>query len=256
MKEQALKLQTADGTMPVWTYRPDGDGPFPAVIFYMDGVAIRPILFEMARRLASHGYYVALPDLFYRAGAYKPFDGATVFSDEKEKERLMGLIRSVTPRGIAADTDAILAHFDAEPAADGTNVGTVGYCMGGSAALSAAGRHPDRVKAAASYHGARLATDQPESPHLLAPRMKARVYVGYAENDHGFPDAQRELLERALTDAGVPHDIVRYHAAHGFTMADLPVYNRDEAERHWSTMLTLFTRGLPAPGSGARRSQG
>jgi carboxymethylenebutenolidase len=189
---------------------------------------------------------VALPDLFYRAGAYKPFNGATVFSDESEKQRLMGLIKSVTPEGLAADTDAILAHFDAEPSADGYNVGVVGYCMGGSAALSAAGRHPDRVKAAASYHGGRLATDQPQSPHLLASKMKARVYVGYAENDHGFPDAQRELLERTLTDAGVPHDIVLYRAAHGFTMADLPVYNEAEAERHWSTMLKLFAQTLGA----------
>ena len=246
MIEQALELQTADGTMPVWTYRPEGAGPFPAVIFYMDGVAIRPILFEMATRLASHGYYVALPDLFHRAGPYRAFDGATVFSDEKEKARLMTLIQSVTPQGLTADTDAVLAHFDVEPTADGAQVGTVGYCMGGSAALRAAGRHPDRVRAAASYHGGRLATDQPDSPHLLAPNMKARVYVGYAENDRGFQEPQRELLERALTDAKVPHDIVRYHAAHGFTMADLPVYNRDEAERHWSTMLALFAETLGA----------
>ncbi|HUX33799.1 MAG TPA: dienelactone hydrolase family protein [Gemmatimonadaceae bacterium] len=240
MVETALELPTSDGTMPVWTYRPHGDGAFPAVIFYMDGVAIRPVLFEMARRLASHGYYVALPDLFYRAGRYKPFDGATVFSDEPERARLMTLIRSVTSQGLATDTDAILAHFDAEPAADGTHVGTVGYCMGGSAALSAAGRHPECVLAAASYHGGRLATDQPDSPHLLAPRMRARVYVGYAENDNGFQEPQRELLERALTAAGVPHEIVLYHGAHGFTMADLPVYNHDEAERHWTTMLALF----------------
>jgi carboxymethylenebutenolidase len=240
MQEHALKLETADGTMPVWTYAPDGAGPFPSVIYYMDGVAIRPILFEMARRLASHGYYVALPDLFHRAGPYEPFNGATVFSDEKEKARLMSLIKSVTPEGLAMDTVAVLAHFDATPAANGRNVGTVGYCMGGAAALRAAGQHPDRVRAAASYHGSRLATDQPGSPHLFAPKMKARVYVGYAENDNGFPESQRDLLDTTLSTSKVPHEIVQYHAAHGFTMADLPVYNKGEAERHWTTMLALF----------------
>jgi carboxymethylenebutenolidase len=240
MHEATIDLKTPDGAMPTRTYRPDGAGPFPVVIFYMDGVAIRPTLFDMARRLASHGYYVVLPDLFYRAGPYPPFDGATVFSDPDARAKLMELIKSVTPAGIAADTKAIIDYVDADPAADATRIGTVGYCMGGSAALGAAGRYPDRVRAAASYHGARLATEAPESPHLLAPKMRASVYVGYAENDNGFQEPQRERLDRALTDARVPHAIELYHAAHGFTMADLPVYNRDEAERHWTTMLKLF----------------
>lgn len=244
MYEATVNLKTPDGVMPTRTYHPDGAGPWPVVIFYMDGVAIRPILFEMARRLASHGYYVVLPDLFYRAGPYATFNGATVFNDPDERTRLMALIKSVTQAGLAVDTRAIIAHVDADPAADATRVGTVGYCMGGSAALAAAGRFPGRVRAAASYHGGRLATDAHDSPHLLAPKMKARVYVGYAENDNGFQEPQRELLDKSLTDANVPHTIELYHAAHGFTMADLPVYNKDEAERHWTTMLALFAETL------------
>ncbi|HEY5218736.1 MAG TPA: dienelactone hydrolase family protein [Gemmatimonadaceae bacterium] len=240
MIEAQIGLKTPDGAMPTRTYRPDGAGPFPVVIFYMDGVAIRPTLFDMARRLASHGYYVALPDLFYRAGPYEPFDGATVFGDPDARAKLMELIKSVTTSGLAVDTQAIIAHVDRDAAADATRIGTVGYCMGGSAALGAAGRHPDRVRAAASYHGGRLATDAPDSPHLLASKMRARVYVGFAENDNGFQEPQRELLDRTLDAANVPHAIELYHAAHGFTMADLPVYNRDEAERHWTTMLELF----------------
>lgn len=244
MHEATIQLRTPDGVMPTRIYHPDGAGSWPVVIFFMDGVAIRPVLFEMARRLASHGYYVVLPDLFYRSGPYPPFDGATVFSDPDARARLMELIKSVTAPGLAADTEAILAHLDTDPAADAWRIGTVGYCMGGSAALSAAGRFPDRVRAAAAYHGARLATDALESPHLLAPRMRARVYVGYAENDNGFQKPQRALLEQALADAHVPHTIELYHAAHGFTMADLPVYDRDEAERHWTTMLALFDGAL------------
>ena len=246
MIEGMVALKTADGLMPTRTYRPDGTGPFPAVIFYMDGVAIRPTLFDMARRLASHGYYVALPDLFYRGGPYAPFDGATVFSDPDARARLMELIQAVTQAGLAADTAAIIAHLDADATADATNIGTVGYCMGGSAALAAAGRHPDRVRATASYHGGRLATDAPDSPHLLAPKMRARVYVGYAEHDHGFEEPQRALLDRSLSEAHVSHTIEPYHAAHGFTMADLPVYNREQAERHWGTMLGLFGDTLPS----------
>ena len=240
MKEATIQLRTPDGVMPTRTYHPDGAGPWPVVIVYMDGVAIRPTLFDMARRLASHGYYVVLPDLFYRAGPYPPFDGATVFTDPDARARLMELIKSVTQPGLATDTQAIVTFLDADPAADASRIGTVGYCMGGSAALAAAGRFPDRVRAAASYHGGRLATDAPDSPHLLAPRMRARVYVGYAENDNGFQEPQRALLEQSLTDAKVPNTIELYRAAHGFTMADLPVYNRGEAERHWKTMLDLF----------------
>lgn len=244
MTEATIQLKTADGVMPTRTYHPDGAGPYPAVIFYMDGVAIRPTLFDMARRLASHGYYVVLPDLFYRAGPYEQFDGATVFSDPDERARLMGLIKSVTQAGLATDTQAIIDHLVAAPAADSTTIGTVGYCMGGSAALAAAGRHPDCVRAVAIYHGGRLATDASDSPHLLAPKMRARVYVGYAENDHGFEEPQRTLLDRTLTDAGVQHTMELYHAAHGFTMADLPVYNNAEAERHWTRMLALFGETL------------
>ncbi len=247
MIEATIQLTTPDGVMPTRMYHPDGAGPWPVVIFYMDGVAIRPTLFEMARRLAAHGYYVVLPDLFYRSGSYPPFDGATVFGNPEARAKLMELIKSVTQAGLAADTQAINTYVDADPAADATRIGTVGYCMGGSAALAAAGRDPDRVRAAASYHGGRLATDAADSPHVLAPKIRAHVYVGYAENDNGFQEPQRALLEKSLTDAKVPHTIELYHAAHGFTMADLPVYDKDEAERHWKTMLALFGEELQQP---------
>ena len=244
MIEATIQLKTADGVMPTRSYHPDGTGPYPTVIFYMDGVAIRHTLFDMARHLASHGYYVVLPDLFYRSGPYREFDGATVFSDPDERARVMGLITSVTQAGLAIDTQAIIDHLDASSMADSTTVGTLGYCMGGSAALAAAGHHPDCVRAVAIYHGGRLATDAPDSPHLLAPHMRASVYVGYAENDKGFDESQRALLDRTLTDADVEHTIELYHAAHGFTMADLPVYDKTEAERHWTTMLELFDKTL------------
>jgi carboxymethylenebutenolidase len=208
----------------------------------------------MARRLASHGYYVALPDLYHRAGTYQPFDGATVFTNADERARFMTLVHTVTPDRAAMDTETVMAHLDTAPEADPARMGVVGYCMGGRVAFMIAGRYGDRVRAAASYHGGNIVTDQPDSPHLLAPRVRARVYVGYADNDRGFTDAHRDTLEAALTSANVPHEISQYHALHGFTMADLPVYDEGEAERHWSTLLALLADTIGGtPRGGADR---
>ncbi|MHB1863155.1 MAG: dienelactone hydrolase family protein [Gemmatimonadaceae bacterium] len=244
MIEATVHLKTPDGVMPTRTFHPGGGKRSPAVILFMDGVGIRPTLIEMARRIASHGYYVALPDLFYRSAPQAPFDGATVFSDPAERARLMSLIKEVTPARALSDTRVILEFLEHEPAADAGKVGTVGYCMGGGAALSAAGQFPDRVRAAASYHGGRLATDAPDSPHVLASAARGRVYVGYAENDNSFPEEQRQRLEAALTEAGISHSMELYHAAHGFSMSDLPVYNETAAAEHWRTLLGLFKETL------------
>ncbi len=226
------------------TVHPGPGKAYPAVIVFMDGVGIRDTLIEMARRLASHGYYVALPNLFYRAGAYAPFDGATVFSNAAERERVRGLMKEVTPARVMSDTSAVLELLEDEAAADARKLGTVGYCMGGGPALSAAGRFPDRILAAASYHGGNLATDAPDSPHVLASRARGRLYIGYAENDPTFPDAQRQRLETALTNGGVSYTIEPYKAAHGFAVPDLPAYNQDAADRHWRTVLELFRGAL------------
>lgn len=244
MVEGTVELQTPDGVMPTRTFHPGGGKRYPAVIVFMDGVGIRPTLIDMARRIASNGYYVALPDLFYRSGPQAPFDGATVFGDPAERARLMGLIKEVTPTRAMSDASVVLAHLDQDPAADAGTVGTVGYCMGGGAAISAAGQFPDRVLAAASYHGGRLATDEPDSPHVLTARARGRVYIGYAENDNSFPEAQRQRLEAALERGGVSYTMELYRAAHGFSMSDLPVYSREAADRHWETMLGLFGQTL------------
>jgi carboxymethylenebutenolidase len=239
-----VPVQTPEGVMATRTFHPGPGKAYPAVIFFMDGVGIRNTLIEMARRLASHGYYVALPNLSYRSGAYAPFDGATVFSNAAERERLRGLMKEVTPARVMSDTSAILELLEDEAAADARKLGTVGYCMGGGPAISAAGRFPDRILAAASYHGGNLATDAPDSPHVLASRARGRLYIGYAENDPTFPEAQRQRLETALTNGRVSYTIEPYKAAHGFAVPDLPAYNQDAADRHWRTMLELFRGAL------------
>jgi carboxymethylenebutenolidase len=244
MTEITVDVRTPDGVMATRTLHPGQGKQYPAVIFFMDGLGVRDALIEMARRIASNGYYVALPNLFYRSGAYPPFSGASVFGDPAERERLMVLIKEITPARVISDTAALLGQLMADAAVDTRRVGTVGYCMGGGPAISAAGNFPEHVLAAASYHGGHLATAAPDSPHILASKARGRLYIGYAENDNSFPESQRQQLETALTEAHVPHSMELYKAAHGFAVPDLPVYNKEAADKHWDTMLGLFRESL------------
>jgi carboxymethylenebutenolidase len=244
MRQATIEVTTVDGAMDTRIFDPDNGRRHAVVIVFMDGLGIRPALDDMARRIASNGYFVALPNLFHRSGAFAPFDPASVFGDPAERQRIMSLIKEVTPARVLADAGTLIERLRSEPSADAARIGTVGYCMGGGPAISVAGAYPDRVLAAASYHGGHLATDAPDSPHVLAAKARGRLYVGCAENDSSFPDSERLKLEAALREAGVPHTIEQYHAAHGFTMTDFPVYDRAAADRHWDTLLALFRESL------------
>jgi carboxymethylenebutenolidase len=241
MIEQRIDLQTDDGTMDTYIVRPDGTGPWPAVVLYMDAFGIRPDLRGMAGRLASHGYVVALPNLYYRAGGYAPFDPVEVAKGGAERMRFRAMIDSLDGTKVMRDTAAIVAHLDRDSHVKSGAMGAVGYCMGGRFALSAAGTFPDRVAAAASFHGTALATDRPDSPHLLASRMRAKVYVGVAELDEGFSAEQREKLEQALIAGRTSYAIETYEGAkHGFAVAGHLVFDRDASERHWINLIRLF----------------
>src|SRR6187431_565480 len=185
-----VEITTADGTCPSYVFRPaTGSGPWPAVLVFMDGVGIRPALLELGVRLAKNGYFVLLPDLFYRSGPYEAMDARTVFSDPEQLKRLREKFSShVSQAKIMSDTRAFLDYLASEPDVKAGGIGVTGYCMGGLMALTAAGTFPERIVAAASFHGSRLATDAPESPHWLAPKMKARLYVAGAIEDATFPD--------------------------------------------------------------------
>jgi carboxymethylenebutenolidase len=245
MIDKIIDIQTNDGIAPCHFFSPSQGGKRPTVIFYMDGIGIRPALCDMGERLASHGYYVLLPNLYYRAGAIKPFDAATAFKEGPERDRLMPLVRSVSNKIVMEDTARFLGFLDGEPSVAAGKIGCVGYCMGGGFALSAAGTFPDRVAAAASFHGARLATDQADSPHLLAAKMRAEIYVGIAGIDPHFTAEERQRLESALTAAGVRNTVEVYpDVKHGFAVNDTPVYDRAAAEGHWEKTLALFGRNL------------
>jgi len=236
-----ITINTRDGACPAYVYRPDGNGPWPGVLIFMDGLGIRPAMLDIGERLATHGYFALLPDLYYRSGPYEPMNARTVFTDPEQRKVLMDKFMSLaTPANIMSDTKAFLDYLDAHRDVKKGGIGTTGYCMGGLMSLTAAGTYPDRIVAAASYHGGRLATDAPDSPHRLAPNMKARVYVAGAIEDQSFPDDMKARLEQALTDAGVAHTVETYPAKHGWVLRDTPVYDPVAAERHWQTLVALF----------------
>ncbi len=240
-----VDVETPDGRMDCYVFTPEGTGPWPAVILYMDAFGVRPDLSGMAQRLASNGYVVAVPNLYYRSGTYAPFDPKQVVVDGPERDRFKGMIRTITDTMVMRDTSAVMAMLDARAHVRGGRMGVVGYCMGGGFALSAAGTFPDRVAAAASFHGSSLATDKPDSAHLRAPRMRGRVDVGVAEIDASFSPEQQQRLEAALSESGVNYEVEIYKGAkHGFAVTNHLAYDHDASERHWQRLVRLFTDTL------------
>jgi len=239
MSSTRIDIMTQDGTADCHFFQPAGSGPHPAVIFYMDAIGVRPALFDMAERLTDNGYAVLLPNLYYRHGPAEPLDLAT------DRDKIMSMLHSITNAAVMNDTERFLAFLDDQPKILAPKVGCVGYCMGGALSLTAAGTFTDRVVAAAAFHGARQATDKPDSPHLLAPKMHGEIYVGVPEIDPHLAPGETERLEAALKDAGVKYTVEIYPGAkHGFAVPGHPVYDRDASEFHWERLLTLFKRNL------------
>ena len=235
-----IDVKTADGVMDCHIFAPADQGRWPAVIFYFDAFGVRPDASAMAMRLAGFGYLVAMPNLFYRTGAFAPFS-ATAFSDPSERERLNAVIRSIDNEKVMRDTALVLAMLSSHPSVRGERVGCVGYCLGGQFALSAAGTFPDRIAAAASIHGVALASDRPDRPHLLLDRARAKIYVAVAEFDPQFLPVEAATLESALEDAGTSHQIEIYPGTrHGFAVNGRLVYDAVAAERHWQRLAQLF----------------
>jgi carboxymethylenebutenolidase len=215
------------------------------VIFYMDAFAIRPALFQLSQRLADAGHVVLLPDLFYRFGPYETLVPKELFKGDFRS--VIGPMMASTDNHKAGrdDTAAFIAYLDTRDDVAGEKIGTVGLCMGGGMAMSAAGFFPDRVAAVASFHGGRLATDDATSPHLLAPQIKAELYVAGADQDDSYPPEQEERLKTALDEAGVSYRAEIYSGAHhGWMKPDFPIYDEAASERGWGEMLPLFARKL------------
>jgi carboxymethylenebutenolidase len=247
---QDVTLPTPEGEARAFVFTPDeGAGPWPATIILMDAPAIRPALFEMGERLASNGYYVLLPDLFWRAGPYPPLDIVKARGGDPDMVALFQKLRgSTSVDKQMADVKACLDFLDKQPQASARKVGVTGYCMGGGIALRAAGTFPDRIAAAASFHGGNMATDTEASPHHLAPVIQARILVAGADEDGSFPPEQCEKLDEALKAAGVEADVSIWKGVrHGWVPSDMPVHDAAGAEKHWDALLGLFRETLKQP---------
>lgn len=249
MSEKRVEARVDDGTAEGRVFTPEGDGPWPLVVFYMDAFGLRPALTDMASHLVDAGYAVLQPNLYWRSGPFEPFDLAKTFTDPSERERIMTLMHAVDVRRVASDTLALVDEVVREdPRVHAEHFGCVGYCMGGRMAFGVAAELPDRVSASASIHPGGLVTDQPDSPHLKAGRINGRVYLGIADEDRGCTPEHQQALEKALSGAGVRHTLELYQGArHGFAVPDHPgIYDEEAAERHWSRVLNLFGSELHA----------
>jgi carboxymethylenebutenolidase len=242
MIERQLDIATKDGATTTFIVHPDRGGPHPVIVFLMDAPAIREELRDMARRFASSGYYVMLPNLYYRSGVMElgplPMDPNT-----PERKRMSELMNTLGISMVMSDVDAMLAFADEDPAANAKVVGAVGYCMSGRFAVCAAGHRPDRIKATASIYGVLLVTDKETSPHLIAKNSPAEFYFACAERDHWAP---QEMVDRLIKDLkGANGEVEQYpDTDHGFAFPKRPVYNKQAAEKHWERVLSLFRRRL------------
>jgi len=250
MVEFETAVPTDGTTIPTFFCRPDGDGPFPGVVMHMDAPGIREELRNFARRIAGHGYAVMLPDLYWRIGRVR-FDLAR--RDEAMSEVIFASMRTLTNARVVADTRAVLAWARVRKDVARTPKGVVGWCMSGSFTLAAAGEIPEEVGAAATLYGVAIVTDKPDSPHLLAPRIKAGLYCAFAEHDRWVPANVVPDLRAALTAAKTEFEIEDFpRTEHGFQFPErIAVYSRDAAERAWEKIFALFARRLQGKGVAA-----
>ena len=237
MIETQEDIATIDGAITTFIVHPERGGPHPLILFYMDAPAIREELRDMARRLATVGYYVMLPNLYYRAGVME-LAGVG-------REEMFGYMNALTIAGIMSDTDALIALAETRPAASTSAIGAVGYCMSGQYAINAAARHPERVAAAASIYGVRLVTDEADSPHRVARKAKGELYFACAEHDHWAPPEMVAALKSALAGTKVDAEVENYPGVeHGFAFPARAAYDKTAAERHWERLIAIFRRRL------------
>lgn len=238
-----VDVVTEDGVADAYLTRPDDGHPYPAVLFIIDAIGLRPRIEEMADRIAANGYVVLAPNVFYRAGR-APVLPLPDFSDPDSRASFMQAVRplmdELTPENVARDGGAYLDYLaEITP----SPVVITGYCMGGRVGLRIAAAHPDRVVALASFHGGGLVTDEPDSPHLSVGDVQGELYFGHADNDQSMTPEQIAALERALEEAGARYHSELYQGAmHGYTMSDTAAYDEAAAERHFSELFALLER--------------
>lgn len=241
MIERQVEIETKDGKMTTFEFHPEEGGPYPIVLYLMDAPSIRPALKDMASRLATAGYYVLLPFLYYRESPYREFG----LSDEDMHAR-RELMQTVTRDGIITDTKAMLDFAKENSMADAQGkIGAVGFCMSGPLVLALAQQMPEKVVAVASIHGAWLVSDKDDSPHKQIDKITGEVYFGWADKDPTAPREEMEIMDAALAAAGTNYRIDWMDGAlHGFAPPGGERYNRAASEKHWERVHDLFKRNL------------
>lgn len=247
MREYEIELETADGTMDAFVCHPEEGGPHPAVIIYMDAPGIREELRDMARRMGTVGYFVVLPNMYYRNGreGNQGYDLSRIRSDDGEREKMFGVMRTLTNARVVADTKPMLAFIrGAEHARDG-GIGCVGYCMSGQFVVAVAAAYAGDFAAIASFYGVGIITEEEDSPHLAADKISGELYLAFAADDPYVPQTLVEALPGVLSTAGVKHRVEVYpETEHGFAFPQRPVYHKPSGERHWERIFALFGRNL------------
>lgn len=240
MREYNIGVRTAAGEMDCFVAVPEGEGPFPPVIFYMDVPGIREELKGMTRHLAANGYLGVLPDLYYREGRVR-FD---LRKGEEELKKMFAAGSKLTNAMITDDTRGILAYFDGLDSAR-QSVGIIGYCMSGQFVVTAAGTFPERIKGSASLYGTRMVTDKDDSPHKLLSSISGELYLGFAEHDPYVEDFVIPTLKDDLDAAGISYQLeVFADTEHGFCFPERPAYAQAAADKVWQDVFAMYERTL------------
>ena len=244
MIERQIEIVTQDGRMSTFICHPERDAPHPAIIFFMDAPGIREELRDMARRLGTVGYYVMLPNLYYRSNV-EELGSVVGEANIATRQKALQLMTTINIPMVMKDVDALLAFAGQDTAASSGPMGCVGYCMSGQYAVNAAVRHRERIRAAASVYGVALVSDKPDSPHLAPQHTDARLYFGCAENDTYAPMEMINQLRAEISAKGGNAEVEIYPGtAHGFAFPSRPAYDKPAAERHWERLFTLFGAAL------------
>jgi carboxymethylenebutenolidase len=255
MIEQNLEIPAGDGVTEALLVRPDSNDPLPAVINLTDGLGFRPAFAEQSKRIAEHGYVVLTPNIFYRVSRIPVFPLEPDFSNEKSRERFAELKAPMTPVAMERDGSAYVDFLASQPFVSSAPMGAIGFCFAGKFALLVAAARPDRIAAAASFHGGGLFTDTFDSPHLVLPRVQASLYFGHASHDQSMPSEAIEKFEWALRSWGGEYQSEVYDAKHGWMIPGGRVYDAENAERGFEKTIQLFAETLQQRQPAARRSQ-